>query len=379
MTSLQEFVGRQVESPTLPGAVALVARGDEIEFAAAGSLDVDGSTPIARDTVFRIASLSKPITAAALLMVVEDGLVGLDDPIRRWLPELAEPSVVRTPQSPIDDVVPADRAITVEDLLSFRAGWGYAADFSLPAVQPLFGLGGAPRGDALPATDDWLARLAGTPLLYQPGEAFLYNTCSDLQGLLVARASRTAFADFLAERIFGPLGMTDTGFWVPPAKLGRMGPLYAPTEAGGLDQVDAASEHWTHPPRFASGAGGLLSTVDDLLAFARLLLAGGTVGDRTLLSAAAVGAMTTDHLTAEQRTGGEIFLEGQGWGYGGSVDVTPTEPWTVPGRYGWVGGSGTAWHIVPATGTATIVLTQVEMTSPSPPPVMREFWTYAAG
>jgi hypothetical protein len=154
MTSLHEFLRRQVESPTLPGAVALVARGDEIECAAAGTLDVEGSPPIARDTVFRIASLSKPITAAALLMVVEDGLVGLDDPIRRWLPELAEPSVVRSPQSPIDDVVPADRAITVEDLLSFRAGWGYAADFSLPAVQPLFGLGGAPRGDALPATDD---------------------------------------------------------------------------------------------------------------------------------------------------------------------------------------------------------------------------------
>ena len=363
----------------LPGSVALVARGGDVELAAVGSMDRGGSAPMERDTLFRIASVTKPITAAAVSILLDEGVLALDQPIDRWLPELASPSVVRTPQSPIDDVVPASRAITVEDLLTFRAGWGFPDDFSLPAVQPLFGLGGAPRPDALPDPDGWLARLADIPLLHQPGDAFLYNTCSDLQGLLVARASGVSFADFLAERIFAPLAMRRTGFWVPADKLGRLGPLYRPAEGGGLEIADPASETWTHPPRFDSGSGGLISTIDDLWTFARLILAEGEVDGRQLLSRDAVRAMTTNHLTALQRERAALFLEGQGWGYGGSVDVDRRDPWTAPGRYGWVGGSGTAWHVVPDAGVATILLTPVEMTSPSPPSIMRDFWTYAAG
>ena len=362
----------------LPGAVAVVARGDDVELAAVGSIDCEGSAPMERDTLFRIASVTKPITAAAVSILLDDGVLALDDPIGRWLPELASPSVVRTPQSRVDDVVPANRAITVEDLLTFRCGWGFPEDFSLPAVQPLFEMGGAPRPDAQPEPDEWIARLAGVPLLDQPGEAFLYNASADISGVLVARATGTSFADFLTERIFAPLGMSRTGFWVPADKLRWLGPLYAPADGGGLGLADPSSSDWTHPPRFASGSGGLISTIDDLLAFARLLLADGAVDGRQLLSRDAVRAMTTNHLTAAQRDGATLFLEGQGWGYGGSVDVDRRDPWTVPGRYGWVGGSGCAWHVVPATGTATILLTQVEMTSPTPPSIMRDFWTYAA-
>jgi CubicO group peptidase (beta-lactamase class C family) len=142
--------------------------------------------------------------------------------------------------------------------------------------------------------------------------------------------------------------------------------------------VDEPGGQWSSPPAFPSGAGGLVSTADDWHAFARMLLAGGSAGGRELLSPAAVGLMTADHLTAAQRDASTLFLEGQGWGFGGSVDVAAVDPWNVPGRYGWVGGTGTAAHVVPATGMTTILMSQVAMTSPAPPALMRDFWRYAA-
>lgn len=300
-----------------------------------------------------------------------------------WLPELASPSVVRTPESTVDDVVPAVRPITVSDLLTFRAGYGFPADFSLPAVAPLFTelLQGPPQPQSVAAPDAWMAALARIPLLYQPGEAWLYNACSDIQGVLIARAGGRPLPEFLAERIFEPLGMADTGFAVPAADLGRFTGYYragAP-DSGGLELVDARDGQWSTPPVFPSGAGGLVSTVDDLYAFARMLLAGGTLDGHRVLSPDSVRQMTTDHLTPAQREASRLFLEGQGWGFGGSVDVEPTEPWNVPGRFGWLGGTGTAAHIVPSTGTATILLTQLELTGPTPPPAaMQDFWRYAA-
>jgi CubicO group peptidase (beta-lactamase class C family) len=373
---LQSFV----DSGQMPGAVGLVARGDEVEVAAVGAVDVDGTAPMTRHSIMRVASLTKPITAAAVMLLADEGRLALDDEIRRWLPELAEPVVVRRPDSPIDDVVPAARPITVADLLTSRAGWGFPSDFSLPAVQPLFTeLGqGPPGAAAVPEPDVWLDRLARLPLLYQPGEAWLYNTCSDLQGILVARVSGRSLPEVLADRLFEPLGMTDTGFTVPAGSRDRFTSAYRPTSDGGLELAERADDSWHEPPAFPSGAGGLVSTVDDWLAFGRMLLADGRVGDRQLLSAASVRLMTTDHLTPAQRAAGTLFLEGQGWGFGGSVDIEVLDDWNVPGRYGWIGGTGTAAHIVPATGTVTILLTQRELTGPTSPPYMREFWRYAA-
>jgi CubicO group peptidase (beta-lactamase class C family) len=326
---LQDFLDNAVASGSAPGAAALVAHGDAVEIAAAGDLE-PGS-------VVRIASLTKPITAAALMLLGDEGRVALDDPIAPWLPELAAPSVVRTPESPLDDVVPTERPITVEDLLTSRAGWGFPSDFSLPAVAALF--------ERLPvfapreAPDDWLRTLASLPMLRQPGEAWLYNTCSDIQGVLIARVSGRTLPEFLAERIFEPLGMTDTAF-------------HGPSEP---------------PPIFPSGSGGLVSTLADWHRFARMLLADGG----GLLSPDAVRRMTTDHLTQEQHDASTLFLEGAGWGYGGSVG---------PGaRYGWVGGTGTTAHVDMATGTVGILLTQVQMTGPTPTALMREFWSYAFG
>jgi CubicO group peptidase (beta-lactamase class C family) len=375
MSGLNDVLEAHVGRGAATGAVALVARGDRIEVGVAGS--ADGSAPMTRDSIFRIASITKPVVAAAAMVLVEDGRIALDDPVDRWLPELAKPAVVRTPPSPVDDVVPAARPITLLDLLTFRAGYGFPSDFSLPAVQLLFSdlLQGPPQPQLVAAPDDWMAALAGIPLLHQPGEGWLYNTCSDILGVLIARVAGAALPEFLAERVFEPLGMVDTGFAVPAGKLDRFTAYYQASDGGGLELVDAPDGQWSSDPAFPSGAGGLVSTVDDWYRFARMLLDDGG----KVLSPASVRLMATDHLTAAQRDAGELFLEGQGWGFGGSVDVTHRDPWNVPGRYGWVGGTGTAAHVTPATGAVTILLTQLQLAGPTPPAVMREVWTYAAG
>jgi CubicO group peptidase (beta-lactamase class C family) len=380
MTTLRGVLQSHVSSGSVPGAVGLVARGDQIEVQAAGLADVDDACPMARDSIFRIASITKPVTAAAAMMLVDDGQIALDDPVRRWLPELASPVVVRTPASPVDDVVPAVRPITVADLLTFRAGYGFPSDFSLPVVGLLFSelKQGPPQPHLVPAPDEWMAVLSRIPLLHQPGQAWLYNTCSDILGVLIARVCGRPWPEFLAERMFGPLGMVDTGFEVPAGQLGRLTSYYRTDPAGGVELVDAPDGQWSSPPVFPSGAGGLVSTVDDWHRFARMLPAGGSAGGRQLLSAASVRQMTTDQLTKSQRDASRLFLEGQGWGFGGSVDVEAIDPWNVPGRYGWVGGTGTAAHVTASTATVAILLTQLETPGPTPPALMRDFWRYAA-
>ena len=376
---LRENLRRHVDEGTLPGAVAVVDRGGRPEVVAVGSADVGGSRPMAEDTLFRFASITKPVTAAAVLVLVDDGRLGLDDPIGRWLPELAEPMVVRTPASAVGDVVPAKRPITVFDLLTGQAGWGFASDFTLPAVQALFPVQGDGREvQSFPGPDVWLARLAGVPPAYQPGEAWLYDTCSTVQGVLVARAAGRSLPEFLEERIFAPLGMTDTGFVVGPDRRDRFTAFYKAT-AEGLRLADAPDGQWSTMPALPLGSGGLAGTAGDWVAFGRMLLAGGVAPDgERVLRAESVRLMTTDHTTPAQREIGALFLEGQGWGMGGSVDVAATEPWTVPGRYGWVGGTGTTAHIVPATGTVAVLLTQVGEDNPVPPRWMRDFWRDAA-
>ena len=375
--TLHDVLQARVEDGTVPGAVGLIANGDDVEVAAVGSLDFDGSAPMAGDSIFRIASITKPIAAAAVLILLDEGRIALDDPVSRWLPELAAPKVVRDPAGPLEDVVPADRPITVFDLLTFRAGYGFPEMFSLAAVMKLFAEvhHGDPR-DArrYPDTATWLADLAQVPMLGQPGQMWLYNTSSDIQGALVSRVTGESLADFLAERIFEPLGMADTGFTVAPDKMDRFTTAYQHGQDGGLEVFEAPPGQWDTPPRFFSGAGGLVSTAPDWLRFGRMLLAGGG----KVLSAESVRLMTTDHLTAAQREASTLYLEGQGWGFGGSVDIAAVDPWNVPGRYGWVGGTGTTAHVVPSRDRVEVLLTQVSMTSPSPLPIMREFWRYAA-
>ncbi len=391
---LQDLLDTHTARGSAPGAVALVARGDRrgqggrgerVEVAVAGSATLAGSTPMRRNSLFRLASVTKPIVAAAAMTLVEDGVIAPADPVAAWLPELASPLVVRTPRSPVDDVVSAVRPITVLDLLTFRAGYGFPSDFTLPAVAPLFAelKQGPPRPQDVPGPDAWMAALSRIPLLHQPGDGWLYNTCSDILGVLVARAADRPLPADLAERLFEPLGMADTGFSVAPGALDRFTGYYRAGEgspAGGPELVDAPDGQWSRPPAFPSGAGGLVSTVDDWCAFGRMLLAGGLADDgRRVLAAESVRQMLTDHLTPAQRAESGLFTEGQGWGFGGSVDVEITAPWNALGRYGWIGGTGTSAHVIPSTGTVAVLLTQMELAGPAAPRLMRDFWTYAAG
>ena len=379
MATLQEMLDQAVADGSVPGAVALIDRAGQLEWATAGLAELETGRAMTSDSIFRIASISKPMTAAATLMLIEDDILAMEDPIGRWLPELAEPQVLRTPSSPVEDTVAAERPITVGDLLTFTAGWGLASDPSLPGIRPLFeDLGqGPPRPQEVAAPDAWIATLAGIPLLGQPGEHWLYNTCADVLGVLIARASGQTFGDLLGARIFEPLGMSDTGFSVPADQQSRFTGLYRDTDDG-RELVDPPAGQWSTDPVFASGAGGLVSTLDDWHTFARMVLNGGELDGRRLLSEESVTAMTTNQTTAAQRETGNLFLQGEGWGFGGSVDLNREHAWNVPGRYGWVGGTGTAAYIIPSSRSIGVLLTQLEMSSPTPPPLLNAFCTHLA-
>ncbi|WP_328295490.1 beta-lactamase family protein [Kineococcus sp. NBC_00420] len=357
---LQELLESFVRSGTVAGAVALVERDGRREVAVAGVADLATGRLLTRDTPFRYASITKPLVAAATMTFVDDGALRLDDPIERWLPELRGVRVLRTPDADLDDTVALQRPQSVEDLLTSRCGWGFPSSFEGEWVQSLFPLQPGLEISLPPAPQEWLTALAALPLRHQPGEGWLYNTSFDLLGILLARVGGADLGEVLRTRLFGPLGMRDTAFSAAPDRL----PAAYRLGADGLDLFDASDGRWSSPPRFLSGAGGLVGTLDDWSRFAHELLA------PRLLSPDAVRAMTTDHLIDAQRLEGEVFLEGEGWGFGGSVHP-------VTGRYGWVGGSGTSAHVVPARGTTGILLTQTAMDSPVPPTFLREFWDYA--
>jgi CubicO group peptidase (beta-lactamase class C family) len=216
--------------------------------------------------------------------------------------------------------------------------------------------------------------------MHQPGEKWLYDTGSDVLSVLVARASEKPLESFLLERIFDPLGMKDTGFSVPASKIDRFATSYAPDFRTGALQVYDKAEggDWSRPPAFPSGAGGLVSTADDYLAFASLLLNHGKHGTQRILSRPSVETMTIDHLTAGQRASGALipgYFDTHGWGFGVSLVTRRDEIWATPGRYGWDGGLGTSWANDPREELVGILLTQRAMTSPVPPPVFQDFWT----
>jgi len=373
MTDLEASLRPFVDSGTVPGLVALVARGDDVEVVALGTQDSSGA-PMVRDSLFRAASITKPITAALAMRLVEDGLLDLDAPVDVLLPELAAPRVLRTLEGPLDDTVACVRPITARHLLTGTAGHGFCTWDS--AVVPLLMERLRQAADDIhevPAPDEWMRRLATIPLMHQPGEGWTYNASYDVLGVLLARAAGQGLADVMGERLLVPLGMGDTGFHVPPDKVDRLTTMYGADDGGALRVRDEPDGSFARPPAFASGSGGLVTTADDWLAFGRMLLADG--GD--LLRPESVRLMTTDHTTPRHRELGGWFLDGQGWGFGGGVDAVLADPWNVLGRYGWVGGTGTSAYVHP-DGTVAILLTQVVLGSPGVEDVLKAFWTYAA-
>ena len=343
-----------VASGAVPGLVALVATGDEVQIETVGQLSIGGS-PIAEDSLFRIASMTKPVTGAATMALIEEGLIGLDEPVDRLLPELADRRVLREVSAPLDDTVPAKRAITTRDLLTFTFGFGFVMDmFMAPEPLPVVVASdearlstiGPPDVAIQPDPDTWIAALGSLPLMAQPGERWLYNTGASVLGVLLARAAGQSFADVLRTRIFDPLGMSQTAFWA--SEPGRLATVYRPGPAG-LEIWDPPDGKYARPPAFQDGAAGLVSTAGDMLAFARMFLRGG----KPVLSADSVQAMTTDQLTSAQKAHGGLgpdFFTGQSWGFCQAVQDS--------GAFGWAGGFGTSWHVDPHRDLVVIVLTQ---------------------
>lgn len=379
---MHDVMAGYVERGDVPGIVTLVSRRGEVHVDAIG-MKAAGGDPMRRDTIFRIASMTKPITAVAAMILVEECTLRLDDPVDRLLPELADRTVLKRLDGPLEETEPAHRPITLRDLLTLRMGFGQmmAPPDAYPILKAASELQigmGPPSPATTPAPDEWLRQFATLPLMHQPGEQWLYNTGSDVLGVLIARAAGQPLEAFLRERIFAPLGMNDTGFSVPAAKIDRLATGYGTDpETGALKVVDEAEGgQWSRPPAFPSGAGGLVSTVDDYLAFGQMLLNQGKHGSERLLSRPSVETMTTDQLTPEQRASTGIFLgENRGWGFGMSIITKRDDLSAVPGRFGWDGGLGTSGYSDPKEEMVAILMTQRAMDSPSAPALYSDFWT----
>jgi CubicO group peptidase (beta-lactamase class C family) len=380
---LREVLTRHVEYGDMPGLVAMVARRGEVHVEEIGTLAAGGSEPMRRDTIFRIASVTKQIAAAAAMILVEECRLRLDDPVDDLLPELADRQVLTRIDAPLDDTVPAGRPITLRDLLTFVFGLGafMAPPGQYPIQRALAEGGLAPGAESPPVEpDEWMKRLGALPLAYQPGDKWLYHTGSDVLGVLMARVTGQPLAEVLAERVLRPLGMADTGFHVPQASLHRLPTLYSPDQKTGALAVsdDPRRSLWGQPPAFPSAGGGLVSTADDLLAFCTMMLNKGRYGVARLLARPTVELMTTDLITEQQKAENTIFFGGNsGWGLGFQVFHRRKTIASTPGRFGWTGGTGTSVYTDPAEELIGILLTQREMTSPVPPKVYRDFWTCA--
>ncbi len=385
---MHQVLSGYIERQEMPGLVALVSRDDDVHVEALGTMAVGHPAPMKRDTIFRIASLTKPITAVAAMILVEDCKLRLDESIEPWLPELADRNVLKSMFSQPDDTVPALRAITVRDLLTYRMGFGSV--MAIPGTYPIQKLIREYRvcGDGpilpsrIPGTQEWLQKLGSLPWLAQPGERWMYHVSGDVLGVLIARVSGRSLGTFMRERIFDPLGMKDMAFHVPPGKNERLPAVYSFNhQTNTLDVFDemASSAWWPDPP-FESGAGGLVSTIDDYFAFSRMMLNKGRHGREQVLSRAAVELMTSDQVTAEQRAGAENFFgSSSSWGFGMAVDIQRNEIFQTPGRFGWTGGLGTTAYTDPAERLIGILFTQRMMDSPEPPKVFTDFWTLAYG
>ncbi|MFI8389533.1 serine hydrolase domain-containing protein [Streptomyces sp. NPDC085540] len=386
---VREVLARHVESQRIPGLVALIGHGGRTCVEAIGTMRHDGGAPMRRDTIFRMASASKPVTMAAAMVLLDECRLRLDEPVDPWLPELADRKVLKRPDGPLEDTVAARRPITVRDLLTSTFGLG--VDFELmdsPIRAATFARTdySVASGPA-PGPDEWMRRLGELPLSYQPGERWQYDLSNEVVGVLVARVTGRPLEAFLRERVLDPLGMGDTGFHVPADRIDRLPPLYGPDPQTGEFLVwdEAAGGRSSRPPAFQGAGGGLVSTVDDYHAYFRMLLNHGVHDGERILSRAAVELMTTNRLTSGQQAARDAMYAnvahvtvGQGlhggWGFGMAVR-THRNGYAPIGQFGWDGGTGTTAHADPEHRLTGILLTQVGMSTPDSSRLMHDFWT----
>ncbi|WP_086818674.1 serine hydrolase [Allokutzneria sp. NRRL B-24872] len=386
---VREVLAGHVDSGKIPGLVALISRGGHTHVEALGTMRHDGGAAMSRDTIFRMASTSKPVAMAAAMILLDECRLRLDDVVDPWLPELADRRVLKRIDGPLDETVPARRPITVRDLVTSTFGLGMdMTALGSPIMNAVFEQGLTPNlPTPMPEPDEWMRRLGELPLMHQPGEHWQYHLSNDLLGVLVARVTGQSFESFLRERLFEPLGMKDTGFDLPASKIHRLPPAYAPDPATGEFTVWDEAEGGRHssPPAFQGGGGGLVSTVDDYHAYFRMLLNHGVHDGERVLSRAAVELMTTNRLTPEQNAARNAmatnnvhlsFGQGQhgGWGLGMAVR-TYRGDYAPIGQFGWDGGSGTSTYADPDNQLVGILLTQVGMSVPNAAHAIHDFWT----
>ncbi|WP_196054866.1 serine hydrolase domain-containing protein [Nocardia aurantiaca] len=367
LKKVSEVLDGYVERGEVVGAVAAIYRhGEPVQVDTSGWRDRAAGQPMRRDTLFRIASMTKPITAVAALTLVDEGRIGLSDSVDTWLPELADRKVMRDPDGSPEDVVPAERPITVEDLLTYRLGLGWGRSSLAPQLfaltaDPIASAIGVANAERL-APDEWLRRVGELPLIAQPGTIWRYHTASDILGILISRVAGQPLETVLRERVLDPLGMADTGFTVPEHERDRLSVLYGPDDAE-LDRP--ATTAWGEPPLFPSGGAGLVSTVDDYGRFARMLIEGGELDGVRILSAETAAALSRDHLTPEQHAAapfnpplGQFIWADQGFGYGVKMQTEPGTGVPGVGTLSWPGGFGTAWYADPEKNLVALLFVQ---------------------
>ena len=355
-----------VDNGDLAGVVTLIWRkGEIVRVDTVGQADIETATPMARDTLFRIASMTKPVTSVAALMLMEEGAFRLDEPITKWAPEFANMKVLKTAEGPLDEVYDSPRDITFDDLLTHRAGLAYGFTSVGPiAYAHQRALGDVLNSDMTP--DAWMAALGNLPLTYPPGERFHYSHATDVLGYIVGRIDGKPFRQSLIDRVFKPLGMSDTDFYFPLDKRDRAATVYRLGKTGQIEPVPM--KMYDAPPALTGGGGGQVSTADDYLKFIRMLMGKGEVDGVRLLKAETVDLMMTNQLTPEQRAitfMGLPFWLGQGFGLGLSiVDDAEKQAWmgaTANGAFSWPGAFGTWWRGDPANDMIMIYMIQNAM------------------
>ena len=375
--AIKRVLDDAVSAHNAPGYSVFVGRGDSSWICASGWQDLSSRTPMRPDTIFRIASITKPVVAAAAMLLVDDGKIALHDPVDRWIPELANRQVVRSISGPIDDCVPARRRITLHDLLTLQMGLGalIADPGECPLLRALIDRGIAPGPALFPgSSQEFIDRLSALPLAYQPGQRWLYHTGMEVAGILVSRVAGKPLSAFVAERLTGPLGMVDTAFFVPAEKRARLATAYIRGENGRLS-LDNRAPALARAPAMESGGSGLVSTARDFGQFGRMLLKDGYCRGRRILSERSARLMRADHLSPEVKAESPFFpgfWDTYGWGLGAAVSTRPDQI-SGAGRFGWWGGTGTTFFIDPNSATAAVLLSQRMMTGPDDIAVSNSF------
>jgi CubicO group peptidase (beta-lactamase class C family) len=350
-----------VDDHKLPGVITLVARrGKVVHFECVGQRDIEADKPIEPDTIFRIYSMTKPMTTAAMMMLYEEGKFKLDDPVSQYIPEFKALTVYERDENGEFQRVPTDREMTIRDLMRHTSGLTYGF-FGATPVDKMY-----VEADVLSRTGnlrDMIHKLSDLPLLFQPGTRWQYSVAVDVQGHLVELFSGKTLDEFFQDRIFEPLKMQDTGFYVASDKLDRFAANYGPGEDGGLTPIDPLEKSpYRASPTFYSGGGGLVSTTSDYVRFCQMMLNGGQLEGVRLLKPQTVAQMTKNQLPEELIPIGVslLRLKGTGFGLGFSVKVRvdDSEPAGAVGEYGWGGAASTSFFISPNEELIGVAMTQ---------------------